>query len=70
MEQKKLLAEKIVKAVMEVTDSKERSITVAFEDVPVEEWRDRVYIPDIEGKKELLVKHPGYFYDESGNVRR
>ena len=59
-EQKNQLAEEIVKDVMRILDRKEEVISVALEEVDPEDWTDKVYIPDIQGKWNLLYKRPGY----------
>jgi len=35
-------------------------VSVAFEEVPSEEWSEKVYHPDIEEKWDTLYKKPGY----------
>jgi 4-oxalocrotonate tautomerase len=60
-EQKKVqLAEAIVKDVMSVLDYGEESVSVAIEEVKPEEWTEKVYKPDIQGKPQKLYKKPGY----------
>ena len=59
-EQKKQLAQEIVKDVMRVLGSKEEVISVALEEVDPNDWTDKVYIPDIQGKWNTLYKQPGY----------
>lgn len=59
-EQKKKLSEEIVKALMSTLQSSETSISVAIEDVNKEDWNEKVYRPEIEGKQETLYKKPGY----------
>ena len=59
-EQKRRLAEEIAKDVMGVLNSKDESISVAFEEVPADEWKDKVYTPDIIEKPALVYKKPGY----------
>ena len=60
-EQKKVqLAEAIVKDVMSVLDYGEESVSVAIEEVKPEEWAEKVYKPDIQGKPQKLYKKPGY----------
>ena len=58
--QKNQLAEVIVKDVMRVLGRKEEVISVALEEVDPKDWTDKVYIPDIQGKWNLLYKKPGY----------
>ena len=59
-EQKNQLAEEIVKDVMRVLGRKEEVISVALEEVDPKDWTDKVYIPDIQGKWNMLYKKPGY----------
>jgi len=59
-EQKNQLAEAIVKDVMRVLGKKEEVISVALEEVEPNDWTDKVYIPDIQGKWNTLYKQPGY----------
>lgn len=61
--QKQLCAEKITQAVMEAIGVDESSISVAFEEIPKELWKEAVYQPDIISKKSTLYKKPGYKMD-------
>ncbi|MCM3728835.1 tautomerase family protein [Neobacillus cucumis] len=61
-EQKKELTDKIVQAVMETVNAGESSISVSFEEVPIEKWQKEVYQPEILGKEKTLYKKPGYSY--------
>ena len=63
-EQKQQLAERITEAVMEVLRYGEESVSVAFEEVQANQWRDKVYKPDILDKPEQLYKKPGYDIDD------
>jgi len=58
--QKKHLADRIVKAVMEVLNYGEESVSVAFDEINSRDWRERVYKPDIVSQSEKLYKKPGY----------
>ena len=49
-QQKTRLAEKITKDVMEVLNYGEESASVAFEEVPAQDWAEKVYKPDIVGQ--------------------
>ena len=62
--QKKQLAERITEDVMAVLHYGEESVSVAFEEVDAEQWRERVYVPDILQKQDQLYKKPGYQMDE------
>jgi len=59
-EQKRHLANKIVKDVVEITQCEERVVSVAVEEVDPGDWAETVYRPDILEKKETLYKEPGY----------
>ncbi len=59
-QQKKELADEIVKAVMSKLGSSEGSISVAIEDINKEDWASKVYKPEIESKQENLYKKPDY----------
>ncbi len=59
-EQKARLAEKIAQDVMDVLEYGEESVSVGFEEVKSQDWRDKVYKPDIVEKWDGLYKKPGY----------
>ena len=56
--QKKKLAERIAKDVMDVLGYGEESVSVSLEEVAPEEWAERVYKPDILGNSETVYKKP------------
>ena len=58
--QKSRLAERIAQDVMDVLGYGEESVSVAMEEVKAEDWAEKVYKPDIEGKPGQLYKKPGY----------
>jgi len=58
--QKIRLAEAIVKDVMTVLHYGEESVSLAIEEVKQEDWKEKVYKPDIQDKWEKLYKKPGY----------
>lgn len=58
--QKMKLSDKIVEAVMAEMNVPEKSISVAFEEIPSEDWEKEVYQPDIIEKEKMLYKKPGY----------
>ncbi|MBI1375782.1 MAG: 4-oxalocrotonate tautomerase [Phycisphaera sp.] len=62
--QKRQLADRITKDVMDVQRYGEESVSVAFEEVPSSQWREQVYEPDIVRKQECLFKKPGYGIDD------
>ena len=59
-EQKKKLADEIVKDVVAIAKCDEESVSVAFEEIEKEDWADKVYKPDILDRKDSLYKEPGY----------
>lgn len=54
------LADAITQAVMQALGYGEESVSVALEDVEPQDWRAKVYEPDIVAKPETLYKKPGY----------
>ncbi len=58
--QKIRLAEEIVKDVMTILHYGEESVSLAIEEVKQEDWKEKVYKPDIQNKWEKLYKKPGY----------
>jgi 4-oxalocrotonate tautomerase len=59
-EQKKKLANEIVKDVVEIAKCEEKVVSVAFEEIEKEDWAEKVYKLDILNKKGSLYKAPGY----------
>jgi 4-oxalocrotonate tautomerase len=59
-QQKKTLADKITRAVMDTLHYGEESISVAFDEVPAKEWMEKVYDLDIRAKAATIFKKPGY----------
>ncbi len=59
-QQKTRLAEAITKDVMNTLHYGEESVSVAFEEIPAQEWAEKVYNPDILNHPEKLYKKPGY----------
>ena len=59
-EQKKKLANEIVKDVVEIALCDEKVVSVAFEEIDKNDWPEKVYKPDIMEKKENLYIEPGY----------
>jgi len=59
-EQKTQLTEEIVKDVMNVLKCKEESVSVAIEEVPSQDWAEKVYRPEILSNQDKLYKKPGY----------
>jgi 4-oxalocrotonate tautomerase len=58
--QKKKLAEELTKTAMSVIGYGEESFSVAIEDIDPNDWKEKVYQPDIIKQKEKLYKEPGY----------
>ena len=58
--QKARLADKIAKDVMDVLNYGEESVSVGFEEIKSQDWKDKVYKPDIQEKWEKLYKKPRY----------
>ena len=59
-EQKKQLARQIVKSVTNIAVCKEKSVSVAIEEVEPDDWAESVFRPDILNKNEYLVIAPRY----------
>jgi 4-oxalocrotonate tautomerase len=59
-EQKKNLAEEIVKDVVAIAKCEEKSVSVAIEEIEKEDWAEKVYQPDILNNKDRLYINPGY----------
>ena len=59
-QQKKRLAEKIASDVMVVLNYGEESVSVGFEEIKSQDWKDKVYKPDIQNQWDTLYKKPGY----------
>ena len=58
--QKEALAETITREVVAIAGCAARSVSVAIEDIPEDEWPETVYRPDILSKQDTLVRKPGY----------
>lgn len=54
------LAEAIVKDVMDIVGAGRDSISVAIEEISPQEWKEKVYEPEIIKKSEKLYVKPGY----------
>ena len=59
-QQKKRLAEKITRDVMDVFHYGEESVSVGFEEISSKDWKEKVYKPDINDKWDSIYKKPGY----------
>ena len=58
--QKQRLSDTIVQDFKTILGSGDESISVAFEEIPPEDWSTCVYEPDIQAKWQSLTKIPGY----------
>ena len=58
--QKIQLAEEIVHDVVNIMGCGEKSVSAAAEEIVPEEWKEKVFKPDILNKMENLYKKPGY----------
>jgi 4-oxalocrotonate tautomerase len=59
-EQKRRLANAITENVVTITGCKEKSVSVAIEEVALEDWAETVYKPNILEREWTLYKKPGY----------
>ena len=59
-QQKARLADKIAKDVMDVLNYGEESVSVGFEEIKSQDWKEKVYKPDIQDKWDKLYRKPGY----------
>jgi 4-oxalocrotonate tautomerase len=59
-EQKKHLADEIVRDVVAIAKCAEKSVSVAIEEVHPDHWTEKVYMPDILNSQHTLYKPPGY----------
>ena len=59
-EQKHALADRITDALKETVNASDSSISIAIEEIPEQEWKNKVYDPEIMAGKDMLYKLPGY----------
>ena len=59
-QQKVQLAQQIVKDVVRIANTDEKSVSVAIEEVNAEDWTEKVYKPDIARHWDKLYKKPEY----------
>jgi 4-oxalocrotonate tautomerase len=52
--------ESAIRTIVTVVPATFGSVSVAFEEVPSQEWKEKVYKPDIKDKWDKLCKRPGY----------
>jgi 4-oxalocrotonate tautomerase len=58
--QKVELSEGIVQTLVSTLNSSEDSTSVAFEEVPAQEWMAKVYRPDVAPNLDKFYEKPGY----------
>jgi 4-oxalocrotonate tautomerase len=59
-EQKRKLVDSIAQSVVTIAKCELKSVSIAIEEVPTQEWVEKVYKPDILEKKDTLYMEPGY----------
>ena len=59
-QQKVQLAQQIVKDVVRIANTDDKSVSVAIEEVDAEDWTEKVYKPDIARHWDKLYKKPEY----------
>ncbi len=59
-EQKSRLAEEITRDVISVMRYDADAISVAFEEIDLQDWTETVFLPDIHAKWDQVYKKPGY----------
>lgn len=59
-EKKTSLVTAVTKAVQNAFDCNEGAISIALEPIEQEIWKEQVYLPEIEHRKNLLCKEPNY----------
>ncbi len=59
-EQKKALAEAIREALIQSIGADPRTISLAIEEIPPSEWKEKFYDPEIVSQMESLWIKPGY----------
>ena len=61
-QQKTALTKRITNDVMNVLNYGEESVSVSIEEIKPDEWKEKVYKPDILNCPGKLFKKPGYNY--------
>jgi phenylpyruvate tautomerase PptA (4-oxalocrotonate tautomerase family) len=54
------LAAAVTRAVTSAFGCGEDVVSIALEPIPQEDWRELVYVPEIENRRHLLCKPPNY----------
>lgn len=62
--QKKQLADRIAQDVAEIFETEEGVVSVAIQDIPAQEWKERVWDQEIVPRQEFLYRKPEYNYDD------
>ncbi|CDG20377.1 conserved protein of unknown function [Xenorhabdus poinarii G6] len=57
---KNRLAEEITLAVTHALSCESSVVSISMEPVPAGDWQEQVYRPEIENKKDCLIKIPNY----------
>jgi 4-oxalocrotonate tautomerase len=50
----------LTEAITEALGCPEGVVSIALEPVDKDDWNEQVYVPEIVGRKELLIKQPSY----------
>ncbi|MCA9255632.1 MAG: tautomerase family protein [Phycisphaerales bacterium] len=58
--QKRALSDAITRDVMAHLGYGDESVSVSFEEISADDWKERVFVPDILSKPDALYKNPGY----------
>jgi 4-oxalocrotonate tautomerase len=58
--QKQQLADEITRDVMSILNYGNEAVSVAFDEIPLPDWAEKVYRADIRAHPEKLYKKPGY----------
>ena len=70
-QQKMQLTEEIVKDIVTIAQCKEKSVSVAIEEIKPEEWAEKVYKPDIMNNQQRLYKKPEYNpFDQTKTIKQ
>jgi 4-oxalocrotonate tautomerase len=59
-QQKTRFTDKIARDVMDVLNYGEESVSVGFKEIKSQDWKEKVFRPDIQDKWEQIYKKPGY----------
>ena len=66
--QKRRLADKLTRDVMDAFNYGEESVSVGFEEISSRDWKQKVYEPDIRQNWDKLYKKPGYEMGTSNGI--